>query len=285
MNTHGEALPDVDVAGPRVHFLAWQSAEQWAWAGAITIAAELRRALEQRPRARLLLSGGKTPAPVYQALARAPLAWDRVDVALVDERWLQPDDPDSNSHLVRTTLLQDKAAKARFETLTRTGRSIEEAVAAANLHASQAPDVVTLGMGDDGHTASLFPGMLGLEQARPGNHLGDISAAIQRHAEKHRYGVVRDFCGHGVGRVFHDAPDVVHVGRPGTGPELKPGMFFTVEPMINIGRPDVKLLDDGWTAVTRDRTLSAQFEHSIGITEDGCEIFTKSPKGLDAPPY
>jgi methionyl aminopeptidase len=127
--------------------------------------------------------------------------------------------------------------------------------------------------------------MLGLEQAKPGNHLGDISHAIQQHAEKHRYGVVRDFCGHGVGRVFHDAPEVVHVGRPGTGPELKPGMFFTVEPMINIGRPDVKLLDDGWTAVTRDRSLSAQFEHSIGITEDGCEIFTKSPKGLDRPPY
>ncbi|RYD67067.1 MAG: type I methionyl aminopeptidase [Sphingomonadales bacterium] len=127
--------------------------------------------------------------------------------------------------------------------------------------------------------------MLGLDQAKPGNHLGDVSHAIQRHAEKHRYGVVRDFCGHGLGQVFHDAPDVVHVGRPGTGPELRPGMFFTVEPMINTGRADVKLLDDGWTAVTRDRSLSAQFEHSIGITEDGCEIFTKSLKGLDAPPY
>jgi len=127
--------------------------------------------------------------------------------------------------------------------------------------------------------------MLGIEQARPGNHLGDISNAIQRHAEKHRYGVVRDFCGHGLGQVFHDAPEVVHVGRPGTGPELRPGMFFTIEPMINIGRPDVKLLEDGWTAVTRDRSLSAQFEHSIGITETGCEIFTKSPKGLDHPPY
>src|SRR6201996_7083562 len=127
--------------------------------------------------------------------------------------------------------------------------------------------------------------MLGIEQARPGNRLGDVSHAIQTHAEKHRYGVVRDFCGHGVGRVFHDAPEVVHVGRPGTGPELKAGMIFTIEPMINIGRPDVKMLDDGWTAVTRDRSLSAQFEHSVGITDAGCEIFTKSPAGLDRPPY
>ena len=127
--------------------------------------------------------------------------------------------------------------------------------------------------------------MLGLEQAKPGNHLGDISHAIQTHAEKHRYGVVRDFCGHGLGRVFHDPPEVVHAGRPGTGPELRPGMFFTVEPMINIGKPACKVLEDGWTAVTRDRSLSAQFEHSIGITEEGCEIFTKSPKGLDKPPY
>ena len=127
--------------------------------------------------------------------------------------------------------------------------------------------------------------MLGLEQAKPGNRLGDISNAIQRHAEAHRYSVVRDFCGHGVGRLFHDSPEVVHAGRAGTGPELKPGMFFTVEPMINIGRADCKLLDDGWTAVTRDRSLSAQFEHSIGITENGCEIFTSSPKGFDQPPY
>jgi methionyl aminopeptidase len=127
--------------------------------------------------------------------------------------------------------------------------------------------------------------MRGIAAARPGNHLGDISHAIQSFAEGHRYGVVRDFCGHGVGRTFHDAPEVVHVGRPGTGPELRPGMFFTIEPMINIGKPAVKVLEDGWTAVTRDRSLSAQFEHSIGITEDGCEIFTKSLKGLDAPPY
>src|SRR3954465_8495139 len=127
--------------------------------------------------------------------------------------------------------------------------------------------------------------MVGIEQARPGNRLGDIAHAIQSHAEANRYSVVRDFCGHGVGRVFHDAPEVVHAGRPGPGPELRPGMIFTVEPMINIGRPDVKVLEDGWTAVTRDRSLSAQFEHSIGITDTGCEIFTKSPKGLDRPPY
>lgn len=127
--------------------------------------------------------------------------------------------------------------------------------------------------------------MLGIEQAKPGNHLGDIGYVIQRHAEKHRYGVVRDFCGHGLGQVFHDSPEVVHIGRPGTGPELRPGMFFTIEPMINIGKPGVKMLDDGWTAVTRDRTLSAQFEHSIGITGTGCEIFTRSPAGLDCPPY
>ena len=127
--------------------------------------------------------------------------------------------------------------------------------------------------------------MLGIAQARPGARLGDIGAAIQAHAEANRYGVVREFCGHGIGRLFHDAPEVVHAGRAGTGPELKPGMFFTIEPMINLGKPGVKILDDGWTAVTRDRSLSAQFEHSIGITEDGCEIFTASRQGLDRPPY
>ena len=127
--------------------------------------------------------------------------------------------------------------------------------------------------------------MRGIEQARRGNRLGDIGHAIQQHAERHRYGVVRDFVGHGVGRVYHDAPDVLHYGRPDTGPELRPGMIFTIEPMINAGRPDVKMLDDGWTAVTRDRSLSAQFEHSIGITETGCEIFTTSPMGRHRPPY
>lgn len=127
--------------------------------------------------------------------------------------------------------------------------------------------------------------MIGVEMAKPGVRLGDIGHAIQRHAEQFRYGVVRDFCGHGLGRLFHDAPEVVHVGQPGTGPVLKPGMFFTIEPMINLGKPGVKMMDDGWTAVTRDRSLSAQFEHSLGITEDGCEVFTASPKGLHKPPY
>ncbi|MGL6044475.1 MAG: type I methionyl aminopeptidase [Sandaracinobacteroides sp.] len=127
--------------------------------------------------------------------------------------------------------------------------------------------------------------MLGIEQARPGNTVGHIGAAIQKHAEKHRYSVVRDFCGHGLGRRFHMAPNIVHAGRAGEGPELKPGMFFTVEPMLNLGRPDARILEDGWTAVTRDRSLSAQFEHSVGITETGCEIFTLSPAGLHCPPY
>ena len=127
--------------------------------------------------------------------------------------------------------------------------------------------------------------MIGIDKAKPGARLGDIGAAIQRHAEGNRYGVVREFCGHGLGRLFHDAPEVVHAARAGTGPELRPGMFFTIEPMINLGKPGVKLLEDGWTAVTRDRSLSAQFEHSIGITEDGCEVFTASEKGLDKPPY
>ncbi len=127
--------------------------------------------------------------------------------------------------------------------------------------------------------------MIGIEQAKPGNRVGDIGAAIQAYAESFRYGVVREFCGHGLGRLFHDAPEVVHAGRPGTGPVLKPGMFMTIEPMINLGKPPVKLLSDGWTAVTRDKSLSAQFEHSIGITETGCEIFTTSPKGLHKPPY
>jgi methionyl aminopeptidase len=127
--------------------------------------------------------------------------------------------------------------------------------------------------------------MLGIEAAKPGARLGDIGAAIEAHAKQFRYGVVREFCGHGLGRLFHDAPEVVHAAKAGTGPELKPGMFFTIEPMINLGKPWAKVLGDGWTAVTRDKSLSAQFEHSIAITEDGNEIFTKSPTGKDKPPY
>ena len=127
--------------------------------------------------------------------------------------------------------------------------------------------------------------MRGIELVKPGVRLGEIGHAIQSYAEKHRYSVVRDFCGHGIGRVFHDSPSVLHFGRPGSGPVLKAGMFFTVEPMINAGRHEVKILDDGWTAVTRDKKLSAQFEHTIAVTDDGYEIFTLSPKGWDRPPY
>lgn len=127
--------------------------------------------------------------------------------------------------------------------------------------------------------------MRGIAAARPGSTTGDIGAAIQVFAESQRTSVVRDFCGHGLGRVFHDVPNILHYGRAGDGIELKPGMFFTIEPMINLGKPHVKILSDGWTAVTRDRSLSAQFEHTIGITEDGCEVFTYSPKGLHHPPY
>tara|TARA_R110002072_G_scaffold9518_6_gene45914 strand:- start:8578 stop:9405 length:828 start_codon:yes stop_codon:yes gene_type:complete len=127
--------------------------------------------------------------------------------------------------------------------------------------------------------------MLGIAAAQPGARLGDIGAAIEAHASQYRYGVVREFCGHGLGRLFHDAPEVIHAARAGTGPVLKSGMFFTIEPMINLGRPHAKLLNDGWTAVTRDKSLSAQFEHSLGITETGNEIFTQSAKGLHQPPY
>jgi methionyl aminopeptidase len=127
--------------------------------------------------------------------------------------------------------------------------------------------------------------MRGIDAVKPGAHLGDIGFAIQSLAEAERCSVVRDFCGHGLGRVFHDQPNVLHYGRKGEGVELKPGMFFTIEPMINLGRPHVKILGDGWTAVTRDRSLSAQFEHTVGVTETGVEIFTLSPKGFHHPPY
>jgi len=117
----------------------------------------------------------------------------------------------------------------------------------------------------------------GIEAAKPGNTFGDIGHAIQAYVEAHRMSVVRDFCGHGLGQVFHSPPNVLHYGRPGTGPTLEEGMFFTIEPMVNLGRPETKVLADDWTAVTRDKSLSAQFEHSIGITANGAEIFTLSP--------
>jgi methionyl aminopeptidase len=127
--------------------------------------------------------------------------------------------------------------------------------------------------------------MRGIAAVKPGNTLGDIGHAIQSFAEANRFSVVRDFCGHGLGRIFHEAPSVLHYGEPGTGLVLREGMLFTVEPMINAGRWEVKVLSDGWTAVTKDRSLSAQFEHSVGVTATGCEIFTLSPKGMHKPPY
>lgn len=123
----------------------------------------------------------------------------------------------------------------------------------------------------------------GIGAIKPGARLGDIGAAISALARKNRLAVVEDFCGHGIGRLFHDEPNVVHAAKAGTGPELKPGMFFTVEPMLNLGRKDAAILSDGWTAVTRDRQLSAQFEHTVGVTEDGVEIFTESLKGWHMP--
>jgi methionyl aminopeptidase len=123
----------------------------------------------------------------------------------------------------------------------------------------------------------------GIDAVKPGATVGDIGHAIQSYVESQRCSVVRDFCGHGLGRVFHDNPNIVHFGKRGQGPELKAGMFFTIEPMVNLGKFAVTILPDGWTAVTKDRSLSAQFEHSIGVTETGCEIFTLSPKGLHTP--
>ena len=125
----------------------------------------------------------------------------------------------------------------------------------------------------------------GIAQVKPGNTTGDIGHAIQTYVEAERCSVVRDFCGHGIGLLFHDTPNILHYGEPNTGIELRPGMVFTIEPMVNLGRPAVKVLSDGWTAVTRDRSLSAQFEHMVGVTDTGCEVFTLSPKGLHKPPY
>jgi methionyl aminopeptidase len=125
--------------------------------------------------------------------------------------------------------------------------------------------------------------MRGIAAIKPGATLGDLGHAIQSYAEGERCSVVREFCGHGLGKVFHDAPNILHFGKPGQGEKLKPGMIFTVEPMLNLGSPAVKVLADGWTAVTKDKSLSAQYEHSVGVTETGVEIFTKSPAGLDQP--
>jgi len=125
----------------------------------------------------------------------------------------------------------------------------------------------------------------GLAMIKPGNTFGDIGYAIQQVVEAHRMSVVRDFCGHGIGRLFHDSPNVLHYGRRGEGAALKAGMFFTVEPMINLGKPHVKVLSDGWTAVTRDKSLSAQCEHSCGVTETGVELFSASPTGLFRPKF
>jgi methionyl aminopeptidase len=127
--------------------------------------------------------------------------------------------------------------------------------------------------------------MRGIQAVKPGATLGDIGHAIQEYAEAHRFSVVRDFCGHGIGQVFHCEPQVLHYGQKGTGIVLEPGMIFTIEPMINAGTWQVKILSDGWTAVTRDRQPSAQFEHTVGVTDDGVEIFTLSPAGFTKPPY
>ena len=125
--------------------------------------------------------------------------------------------------------------------------------------------------------------LIGIEEAKPGKYLGDIGFKIQEHAENKNYSVVRDFCGHGIGKEFHTPPSVLHYGNVGDGPELLPGMFFTIEPMINLGDWKVKILKDGWTAVTKDKSYSAQFEHTIGITESGNEIFTLSQNNTDFP--
>ena len=127
--------------------------------------------------------------------------------------------------------------------------------------------------------------MRGIDVVRPGARFGDIGAVIEEYAHKYGYSVVDMFCGHGVGKIFHDAPNVMHCGRKGTGPVMEEGMIFTIEPMINFGKKEATILANNWTAVTKDRSLSAQFEHSLAVTKDGFEIFTCSPAGLDKPPY
>ena len=174
-------------------------------------------------------------------------------------------------------------ARATFEHFYKDGMNEQEAVelvekaltfAAKRDAATGGKDFIVMAISKEG-----------IRQVRPGASLGDVGHAIQSYAEAQGFSVVRDFCGHGLGRVFHDAPSVLHYGQPGQGTVLREGMFFTIEPMINAGKPHVKVLDDGWTAVTRDRSLSAQFEHSLGVTADGVEVFTLSPKGWQRPPY
>ena len=127
--------------------------------------------------------------------------------------------------------------------------------------------------------------MRAIKILKPGIKLGDIGYEIQSYVEDKGFSVVRDFCGHGISTIFHEYPNILHYGKKNTGIELESGMTFTIEPMINSGKYDVKILDDGWTAVTKDKSLSAQFEHTIGITENGYEIFTKSAKDYSKPPY
>ena len=146
----------------------------------------------------------------------------------------------------------------------------------SRMFAAGAPSRKALRLMEVTHDALLR----GVEACRPGAAFGDIGHAIQATVESHRMSVVRDFCGHGLGRVFHAPPNVLHYGRPGTGPRLEEGMFFTIEPMVNLGRPETKVLSDDWTAVTRDKSLSAQYEHSVGITATGVEVFTTSPAGV-----
>ena len=127
--------------------------------------------------------------------------------------------------------------------------------------------------------------MEGIKKIKPGINLGDIGYTIEKLATQNNFSVVKDFCGHGIGKNFHEAPSVLHYGSQGEGLKLKEGMIFTIEPMLNVGTNEIKILGDGWTAITKDRKLSAQFEHTIGVTKDGYEIFTLSPKNFQKPPY
>ena len=151
----------------------------------------------------------------------------------------------------------------------------------SRMYVAGTPSRMSTRLIDETHAAL----MRGIAAVKPGNTFGDIGHAIQSHVEAKGMSVVRDFCGHGLGRVFHSPPNVLHYGRAGAGPVLEEGMFFTIEPMVNLGRPETRVLADDWTAVTRDKSLSAQFEHSVGVTATGCEIFTASPAGKFHPTW